>query len=176
MPPQWRDPCISSLLVLLLLPLLLSLLLSLPLLLSSPLLLSLPLLLLLSLPLLLLLFLPLLVLRRHSERSEESPHFRGERSDPSAFLFHHPNTPSATHRSTAYPIPFDLLSASRKDRLHNLVYTLQSYREPRSGETRLSTHTASAPNRRLCLCSLFPTPCFSCQAPKPPNPMKTNQI
>jgi hypothetical protein len=32
----------------------------------------------------------LLVLRRHSERSEESPHFRGERSDPSAFLFHPP--------------------------------------------------------------------------------------
>src|SRR5713101_7251276 len=30
--------------------------------------------------------LPGLVLRRHSERSEESPHFRGERSDPSASL------------------------------------------------------------------------------------------
>ncbi len=27
------------------------------------------------------------VLRRHSERSEEPPHFQGERSDPSAFLF-----------------------------------------------------------------------------------------
>src|SRR5216683_2698522 len=51
LPLQWRDPCISSLL----------------------------------LSLLLLLFLPLLVLCRHSERSEESPHLRGERSDPSAF-------------------------------------------------------------------------------------------
>src|SRR5882757_3661983 len=28
-----------------------------------------------------------LVLRRHSERSEEPPHLRGERSDPSASLF-----------------------------------------------------------------------------------------
>src|SRR5216683_3060908 len=54
----------------------------LPLLLPLPL----PLLLPLPLPLPLLLFLPLPVLRRHSERSEESPHFRGERSDPSAFL------------------------------------------------------------------------------------------
>src|SRR5216683_1382177 len=60
LPPQWRDPCISSLLL--------------------------PLLLLLSL--LLPLFLLLFVLPRHSERSEESPHFQGERSDPSAFLSH----------------------------------------------------------------------------------------
>ena len=55
LPPQWRDPCISSLALLLPLPLLL--------------------------------LLQLLVLRRHSERSEEPPHFQGERSDPSAFLF-----------------------------------------------------------------------------------------
>src|SRR6266851_4082670 len=75
---QWRDPYISPL----------------PLLLSLPLLL--PLLLLLLLPLPLLLFLLLLVLCRHSERSEESPHFRGERSDPSAFLFHHSNTVIST--------------------------------------------------------------------------------
>src|SRR5216683_6216958 len=70
-PPQWRDPCISSFALavafaFLLLPL--PLLLFLPL----PLLLFLPLPLLLYLPLLLL----LLVLRRHSERSEESPHFQ----------------------------------------------------------------------------------------------------
>src|SRR5713101_5775716 len=40
--------------------------------------------------------LPLLVLRRHSERSEESPHFRGERSDPTAFLPPHPKTVIST--------------------------------------------------------------------------------
>src|SRR5216683_2141488 len=87
LPPQWRDPCISSL------PLPLPLPLSLPL----PLLLFLPLLLLLQ----------LLVLRRHSERSEEPPHFPGERSDPSAFLFPHPNTviSTAAEKPASLPIP-----------------------------------------------------------------------
>ncbi len=67
----------------------------------------------------------LLVLRRHSERSEESPHFRGERSDPSAFL------PPPKHRH------FDR-RCSR-------------FCEHRSGETRFSTHTASQPTpSRFC--------------------------
>src|SRR6266851_100770 len=65
----------------------LALLLSLLLSLSSPLSLS------------LLLLLSLLVLRRHSERSEESPHFRGERSDPSAFSL--PPTPKPSFRPKA---------------------------------------------------------------------------
>jgi hypothetical protein len=83
-----------------------------------------------SLLLLLQLFLPLLVLRRHSERSEESPHFRGKRSDPSAFLFHHPNTVISTEAA------------------HGLIVN----------------RAAEKPA------------CFLCQATKPPNPMKTNQI
>ena len=66
------------------------------------------------------LFLPLFVLRRHSERSEESPHFRGERSDPSAFL-----QPPPRHRH------FDRSCS-------------QSYREPRSGETHFSPHHVPA--------------------------------
>jgi len=46
--------------------------------------------------------LSLLVLRRHSERSEESPHFRGERSDPSAFLFSPPNIVISTGDAHAF--------------------------------------------------------------------------
>src|SRR6266851_9545816 len=109
-------------------------LLPLPLLLFLPL----PLLLFLPLPLLLLLFLPLLllVLRRHSERSEESPHFRGERSDPSAFLSHSPK-----HRH------FDRSGS-------------QPYREPRSGETRFSTHTAAQPKPPFCLLLAIPYTLF----------------
>src|SRR5260370_29694 len=34
----------------------------------------------------------LFVLRRYSDRSEYPPHFSGERSDPSAYLFHPPIT------------------------------------------------------------------------------------
>src|SRR5713226_9797593 len=49
----------------------------------------------------------LLVLRRHSERSEESPHFRGERSDPSAFL-------SPTQTSSFRPEQLALLRAAER--------------------------------------------------------------
>jgi hypothetical protein len=49
----------------------------------------------------LLLSLLLFVLRRHSERSEESPHFQGERSDPSAFCSH--LKPSSSPRASALP-------------------------------------------------------------------------
>jgi len=87
--------------------------------------------LLLSLLLLLLsLLLLLFVLRRHSERSEESPHFRGEHSDPSAFLSHPPK-----HRH------FDR-SGSR-------------FCELRSGETRFSTHTAVFAFARYSLLPVF---------------------
>src|SRR6266851_9245851 len=107
-------------------------LLPLPLLLFLPL----PLLLFLPLPLPLLLFLPLLllVLRRHSERSEESPHFQGERSDPSAFLPHHPNTVISTGAA------------------HGLIVS-------RAAEKPASLPIPPPnPNRLLCLCPLHPTP------------------
>src|SRR6266702_733157 len=81
--------------------------------------------LLLLLLLLLLLSLQLFVLRRHSERSEES--FEGERSDPSAFLFHRPNPIISTGAA------------------HSFIVS-------RAAEKPASPPTSSPnPNRRLCL-------------------------
>jgi hypothetical protein len=99
-----------------------------------------------------LLLLPLFVLRRHSERSEESPHFRGERSDPSAFLF-----PPPKHRHF--------------DRSGSRPYVSRAAEKPASLPI-----PPPNPNRRLCLCSLSPTPCFPCQAPKHPNQHPINEI
>src|SRR6266702_975264 len=70
------------------------------------------------------------LLRRHSERSEEPPHFRGERSDPNALLFHHKH--------------FDRSGS-------------QPHREPRSGETRFSTRTATSPPGAVALVCSPPT-------------------
>jgi len=96
----------------------------------------------LQLQLQLLLLLLLLVLRRHSERSEESPHFRGERSDPSAFLFHHPNTvistgaahglivSSGAEKPASLPIPPPNPNRRFVSARHPIPYTLFSCQAP----------------------------------------------
>jgi hypothetical protein len=64
----------------------------------------------------------LLVLRRHSERSEESPHFRGERSDPSAFSL--PSTPMNRH--------FDRSRVPHPSQSHREGWGIRAKREPSS--------------------------------------------
>ncbi len=86
------------------------------------------------------------VLRRHSERSEESPHFRGERSDPSAFSSTHPNTVISTGAAHGFIVS----SGAEKP---------ASLPKPPPN-----------PNRRLCLCSLLPHPVFLVNPPNTLNP------
>ena len=141
MPPQWRDPCISSLLLLLHLPFL-----------NQPQKLG----------------CPIHVAASRDMGGNVHPHpasscfcrwlfFVSVVAFVCQFyvvILSAAKNPRISEGSVATRMPFFSTTNTPSFRPKRLT----ALREPRSGETRFSTHPASQPKPRLCLCSLLPTP------------------